>query len=252
MHDADRHSSSYLPKHIFHHFNPQATECDPRQLGTINTSEDKPGAIAYALIYTANQMHWMDDNTLYIKSHLDLLPGYAEKKAVLVANHQEMDYDQVMDGISARLTETIKFGRYGIEDGPDIECFDEDGNISSLIVPGDWMDKSFELPKAATVGSPSVAYAPGHHEPFAVYAGNGSNPDRNGFKFIAWFFIEKVELFAANSVALARKMHAEKWEADMNREWYVSCVSFFLSIPPLCFLSFTLPIKQFFHFIVNE
>ncbi|KAK3902439.1 hypothetical protein C8A05DRAFT_15494 [Staphylotrichum tortipilum] len=217
--DADGCCSSYVPKHIFHHFNPKAVDCDPAQLSTINASEDKPDAIAYALIYTANQIHWKDDDTIYIKSRLDLLPGYAKKKAVLVANHKEMDFDQVMDGISARLTETIKFGHYGIEDGPDVECFDEDGSISSLIVPGDWMSESFELPKAATVGTPSVQWAPENHEPFAVYTARGENPGKNWFKFIAWFFIEKIELFAANSVALARKMQATKWEADMNREW---------------------------------
>ncbi len=225
MYNADTFSSSYLPQEIFSHFNPTVYNGGHKPLTTINGTMDKPDAIAYALVYTANQSHWMDDNTLFIKSHLDILPGYEDDKAILDSNHKEMDYDQMMEGITARLTETIRFGRYGIEDGPDVECFNEDDNITSLIVPGDWVEESFELPRAASVVTPSVAYTPDYHQPFAVYAGNGRNPDRTGFKFIAWFFVQKVELFAAKSAALARKMQSARWEADINHEW---CVLIFL------------------------
>ena len=163
----------------------------------------------------------MTENTLYIKSRLHLLPEYADKKALLVAQHKEPTHEELMDRIAGMLTESIQFGRYGIEDGPEVECFDEDGQIVSLIVPGDWMPEDHELPRFASVDTPSIKYRPAEHEPIAVYAGYGDVPHLTGFKFIAWFLIEEIELFAANSSDLAGKMHAKKWSGDMNREWQV-------------------------------
>jgi hypothetical protein len=171
----------------------------------------------------------MTENTIYIKSRLELLPEYAAKKTVLLEQHKEPSHEEMMERLTAKLTESIKFDQYGIEDGPDMECFDEEDNISSLLVPGDWMSKSRELPRFATVDTPSVKYNPAEHEPIAVYAGYGADPDKTGFKFVSWFFIEEIELFAANSVDLARKMHDKKWSADMDREWYVFQVLFPLS-----------------------
>lgn len=175
----------------------------------------------FALIYAANQPQWMTENTVYIKSRLHLLPEYADKHALLVAQHKEPTPEELMARITAKLTESIQFDRYGIDDGPDMECFDEDDNITSLLVPGDWMPEVHELPRVAGVDTPSVKYRPASREPIAVYAGYGSLPDVTGFKFIAWFLIDEIELFAADSSDLAGRMQAKKWTADMGREWYV-------------------------------
>jgi hypothetical protein len=163
----------------------------------------------------------MSENIVHIKSRLTLLPEYAENKATLLKQHKEPSHEEVMERLTAKLTETIKFRKYGIEDGPDMELFDEEGSISSLIVPGDWMSEAHELPRIAAVDTPSVKYRPAAHEPIAVYAGYGNNPDATGFNFIAWFLVEEIELFAAGSLDLARRMHDKKWDADMGHEWYV-------------------------------
>jgi hypothetical protein len=210
-----------LQKQIFRHFNPSAESCDSGSLSTINSSEEKPDGIGFALIYVANQPQWMTENTIYVKSHLDLLPEYVAKKAILLEQHKEPTHEEMMERVIAMLTESIKFGQYGIEDGPDMECFDEEGNISSLLVPGDWMDESRELPNLATVDTPSVKYSPAEQNPIAVFAGYGLDPGKTGFKFVSWFLVEEIELFVANSDDLARKMHDKKWSADMNHEWYV-------------------------------
>ena len=208
-----------MPKQIFRHFNPSATDYNADLVGTINSSEENPDKAVFALIYAENQPQWMTENTVYIKSRLHLLPEYAEKHALLVAQHKEPTHEELMARVTAKLTESIRFGRYGIDDGPDVECFDEDDNITSLLVPGDWMPEIHELPSVAGVDTPSVKYHPAKHEPIAVYAGFGSIPDVTGFKFISWFLIEEIELFAANSSDLAGRMQAKKWTANMGREW---------------------------------
>jgi hypothetical protein len=213
--------SSVSPKHIFDYFNPSDKDYNRGFLGTINASEQNPNGVAYSLIFVDNQPHWMSENIVYIKSRLTLLPEYAENKATLLKLHNEPSHEEVMKRLTAKLTETIMFRKYGIEDGPDMELFDEEGSISSLIVPGDWMPKAHELPRIAAVDTPSVKYRPAAHKPIAVYAGYGNTPDATGFKFIAWFMVEEIELFAAGSLDLARRMHDKKWDADMGREWYV-------------------------------
>ncbi len=205
-------------------------------MGTINADEKKPDSVSFVLVYVSNQPRWMTENTLYIKSRLDLLPEYADKKAVLVSQHKEPTHEELMERIAAQLTQSIKFGRYGIEDGPEVECFDEDDNIVSLIVPGDSMDPVLELPKLARVDTPSVKYAPAEHEPIAVFVGHGATPKITGFKFLAWFRIEHVELFAANSADLAAEMQNKKWAADIDREWCVFQVSPFYLYLSLSFL----------------
>ncbi|KAK4122197.1 hypothetical protein N657DRAFT_599105 [Parathielavia appendiculata] len=210
----------FLPKQIWRHFNPSsAATCIPDQLHTINSSKDLPDAAAFALIYVANQPQWMTENTIYVKSCLDLLPEYAAKKAILLEQHKEPSQVEQAARVVAQLTESVKFERYGIDDGPDIECFDEEDNISSIVIPGDWMSESRELDKPAYVDTPSVKYHPTEHGPIAVYASYGIEPDKRGFKFVAWFLIEEIELFAANSRDLARKMQHKTWSADMRCEW---------------------------------
>jgi len=212
-------------------------------VGTINSGEDKPDGASFALIYVNNQPHWMAENTIRVTSRLHLLPEYADKKALLLAGYKELSDEELSDEelkarISATLTESIKFGRYGIEDGPDVEIFDgEDSdaedNIAGLIIPGEWMPENHESPEFASVDTPSVKYAPAAHDPIAVFAGYGNNPDVTGFKFVAWFLIEEIELFAPNSVDLARKMRDEKWAADIGREWYVFSICPLSTLPGL-------------------
>lgn len=171
----------------------------------------------------------MSENIIYIKSRLTLLPEYADNKATLLKQHKEPSHEEVMERLADKLTETIKFVQYGLEDGPDMELFNQDDSISSMIVPGDWMPKAakiHELPRIAAVDTPSVKYRPGAHDLIAVFAGYGDTSDVTGFKFIAWFLAEEIELFAAGSRDLARKMHDKKWDADFNREWYVLCKHF--------------------------
>jgi hypothetical protein len=218
--------ASYSSKQIFRYFNLSAADCRPDSVGTINSGEEKPDGASFALIYVNNQPGWMADNTIRVKSRLHLLPEYADKKALLLAGHMEPGDEELKERISATLTESIKFGRYGIEDGPDMEIFegeDSEGedNIAGLILPGEWMAKDHEGPEFASVDTASVKYAPAAHDPIAVFAGYGNDPDATGFKFVAWFLIEEIELFAPNSVDLARKMRDEKWAADIGREWYV-------------------------------
>ncbi|KAK4099607.1 hypothetical protein N658DRAFT_560326 [Parathielavia hyrcaniae] len=211
----------FEPNQIWDHFNPSAAACTPDQLNTINSSDENPDGAVFALVYVENQPQWMSENTVYVKTGLELLPEYSANKAVLLARHKETSQEEMMDRIAAKLSESINFARYGIEDGPDMECFDEHGKISSLVVPGDWnfMMPAHELPKLASVDTPSVKYHPGKHQPIAVYAAYGNEPDKKGFKFVAWFLVDEIELFAADSVDLARKMRHKRWSADMRREW---------------------------------
>lgn len=174
--------------------------------------------MAFVLIYNANQPEWMPKNTIYAKSNLQLLPGYAEQKALQDEQHKEPTTEELKTRITAKLTESIKFRCYdGLEDGPDMELHDAYGN-ASMIIPGDWMVKTHELPKFAKVDTPSVKYQPAEHKPIAVFS---TKPKNIGFSFIAWFLVEEVELFAAHSVDLARMMQEKKWPGEISRDWYV-------------------------------
>ncbi|KAH6641033.1 hypothetical protein F5144DRAFT_641677 [Chaetomium tenue] len=201
------------------HFNPSATGYDRSRMSTINSGEEKPDGVSFAIVHVQTQPQWMDKNIIYVKSNLHLLPEYAEKKSLLLENHKEMGQEELMDRTTAELTQSIKFNRYGVEDGPDVEIFDSEGQISSLILPGDWMSVSHEPPLFASVDTPSIKYTPVFVDPLAVFAGYRNDSNSTGFKFVAWFLIEEIELFAANSLDLARKMHDKKWSSDIGHEW---------------------------------
>lgn len=210
-----------MPKHIFTYFNPSVTGFDRDLMSSINSGEENPNGVSFAIVHVQNQPQWMSENIIYVKSNLHLLPQYAEKKSLLLENHNEISHEELVERIAAELTQSVKFDRYGIEDGPDVEVFDEEGEITSLVLPGDWMPVNHESPKFASVDTPSVKYAPVSDDPIAVFAGYKSDSNSSGFKFVAWFFIEEIELFAANSLDLARKMHDKKWTGDIGHEWYV-------------------------------
>ncbi|KAH6850674.1 hypothetical protein B0I37DRAFT_404448 [Chaetomium sp. MPI-CAGE-AT-0009] len=197
-----------LPKHIFGYFNPSA-DYDRTLMSTINSGEEKPDGVSFAMVHVQSQPRWMDENIIYVKSNLHLLPEYQEKKSLLLEGHKEAGQEELMGRITAELTQSIKFDRYGIEDGPDVEIFDLEGQIASLVLPGDFREHRH----------PQYQIPPTSEDPIAVFAGYKCGSNASGFKFVAWFLIEEIELFAANSVALARKMHDKKWTADIGHEW---------------------------------
>lgn len=198
--------------HIWRHFHPTTKASTRKMVGVLNNSEASPSNLAYVVLTLGEHPHWHGQDTIYVKSRLELLPEYAEKKAQLVEQHKEPSHEEKMERIIAQMTESINFKRYGIEDGPDVECYDNQGNCKSIIVPGDWMSKAYELPEiAGCVDTPSVKYRPAEAEAIAVYACRKWD---EGYFFVAWFVIEEIELFAANSLALAYMAHDKKWYVD--------------------------------------
>ncbi|KAJ4288222.1 hypothetical protein N0V88_007411 [Collariella sp. IMI 366227] len=201
---------------VFRYFNPSATDIKTNPTSILNPSEEFPNGVAFAVIYTDNMNSWMTNDTIYVSSDLHLLPEYAKHKALLVKDHKETTKEELAARITAKLTESIDFKRYGIQDGPDMELFDEDDNILSLIIPGDWMAEGHEQHGLASVETPSIKYGPAEKQAVAVYT---NSLVRSGLKFIAWFTIEKIELFAAGSVDLLKSMRGKKWEGDVEHEW---------------------------------
>ncbi|GAB1314499.1 hypothetical protein MFIFM68171_04709 [Madurella fahalii] len=202
---------------IWQYFHPSAWTPGRATVSVINNSEAKPDSVAYALLYFDDHPHWHGEDILYVKSNLELLPEYAEKKALLVKQHKEPSNEEKTKRTVAQLTESINFKRYGIEDGPDMEYYDAHGNSKTIIIPGNWMPKVYELPEMAScVDTPSVKYCPAKKDAIAVYSCRKWD---EGYFFVAWFVIDEVELFAANSLALARKARERKWTTDISREW---------------------------------
>ncbi|KAL2130051.1 hypothetical protein VTI74DRAFT_6945 [Chaetomium olivicolor] len=201
---------------IFRFFNPSSTDFKPGTVSTLNPSEEFPDGLAVALVYLDDQPRWMSEDIIYADSRLDLLPEYQEQRSLVDRQQTEPTPEDLMARITAELTESIDFKRYGLEDGPDMEVFDEDDNIQAMVVPGEWMQKSHELPELARVDTPSIKYAPTRKQAVAVYMNSSV---KSGFKFIAWFAIEEVELFAAKSVDLVRNMQEKNWEGDIEHDW---------------------------------
>lgn len=206
---------------IFQHFYPSAA--DPRSVAkakkaTLNSSEENPNGVAFLMVWLDHQLHWSKESTVYAKSNLDLLPDYADQKAQLIEQHAEPTPEEQKIRIRAKLTESIQFDRYGLEDGPDMECLDEHGNAIAMIVPGDYMPVCYELPEIAPFDTPTVKYWPAKEaqQPIAAF---GNVYGSRGFEFLEWVFIEQVELFAANSVALACLMRDKHLGGDVTRDW---------------------------------
>lgn len=208
--------SSLTLAQVVRYFNPSATDIKTDPTSILNPSEEFPNGVAFAVVYIDNMNSWMTEDTIYVSSDLHLLPEYAEHKALHVKDHKQPTMEDLTARITAKLTESIDFKRYGIEDGPDMELFDEEDNILSLIVPGDWMSESHEQHGLASVETPSIKYAPAEKQAVAVYT---NSLVRSGLKFIAWFTIEEVELFAARSADLLKSMRGKKWEGDVEHEW---------------------------------
>lgn len=70
-------------------------------ISVINNSEVKRDGVAYALLYFDDHPHWHGEDINYVKSKLELLPEYAEKKAVLVKQHKEPSHEEKMKRIVA-------------------------------------------------------------------------------------------------------------------------------------------------------
>lgn len=157
----------------------------------------------------------MKNSTIYIKSRLHLLPGYAEKKAMLLQGAKETSHEDTMERRAVRLSDCRRLQRHRIEDGPDMEVFDDRGQIILMLIPEDMYP---ETPEMATVDTPSVQYTPPGHDAIAVFVGK---PKLAGYRFIAWFLVMDVELFAPNSTALLNKMEEANLSGDPGREWYV-------------------------------
>ncbi|VBB75782.1 Putative protein of unknown function [Podospora comata] len=187
------------------------------QFQTINSGEGNPDGIAFAIVHEDDQPLWKSHGIVYTNSRHYLLPGYDEKKAALVAQHQEATEEEKVHRSINATTENIKFRRYGLEDGPDMEIFGLYGNISRIVVPGEWQKKKHESPiLVGCNNTPSVKHTPGLHSPIAVFE---TLPDDDRVQYISWFRIEEIELFAANSAALAKNLHQVGMDGGVDTEW---------------------------------
>ncbi|KAK4139273.1 uncharacterized protein C8A04DRAFT_16001, partial [Dichotomopilus funicola] len=190
----------------------------------LNATVDNPTVVSYILVSLAKQPDFLKNNIIYAKARLNLLPGYAEKKGLLLEASQGTSHDEMTERRAVRLSAPRRLPRYQIEDGPDMEVFDDGGQIISMLVPS-------ETPEVTAVNTPTMKYIPPVHDGIAVFAGK---PKAAGFRFAGWFTAMEVELFAPNSTALLNKIEAAKLSGDPGREWYVAIpLTTDLSLPTL-------------------
>ncbi|KAK0739387.1 hypothetical protein B0T21DRAFT_409737 [Apiosordaria backusii] len=202
---------------LLKYFNKSLDSPESYQFQTINSSEGNPSGVAFAIINDDDQPLWKDHSIVYTNSRLHLLPGYAEKKAALIAQYQEATEQEKLIRVIEATTENVKFARYGIEDGPDMEVFDPHGFACEIIVPGEWQKKKHENPILIGFNNtPSIKYTPGPHPPLAVFK---TLPDDDRVQYILWFRIVEIELFAAKSVALAKNFHKFGVDGSLESEW---------------------------------
>ncbi|KAK0667064.1 hypothetical protein QBC41DRAFT_304720 [Cercophora samala] len=188
------------------------------QFQNLNSSEANPDGVAFAIVDVNDQPLWTKyGGIVYTNSRLHLLPDYAKNKAALLSQHQEATEKEKLRRIIDATTEDIKFHRYGLEDGPDMETYDPHGNVTGMIVPGEWQKKKYENPiLAGCNNTASLKYTPGPHSPIAVFE---IFPGDDRAQFILWFRIEEIELFAANSAALVEKFHQIGLNGAVDTEW---------------------------------
>ncbi|KAK4201987.1 hypothetical protein QBC40DRAFT_322519, partial [Triangularia verruculosa] len=203
---------------ILKFFNRSLDSPECYEFQTVNSSEANPAGVSFAIIHNDDQPLWKDQHVIYTNSRLHLLPHYAENKATLVSQHQEATEEQKANRLMRAITENIQFGRYGLEDGPDMEVFDMyDEFATSMVVPGDWQKKKYEKPNLVGCNNTaSVKYTPGSHAPLAVFE---TVPGDDRVEYISWFRIAEIELFAANSAALVKNFHKMGLVGSIDSEW---------------------------------
>ncbi|KAH6626502.1 hypothetical protein B0J18DRAFT_424977 [Chaetomium sp. MPI-SDFR-AT-0129] len=197
----------HFAENIATYFNRE--EVNPRNIGILNATVDNPTVVSYILVSLAKQPDFLKNNIIYAKARLNLLPGYAEKKGLLLEAGQGTSHDEMTERRAVRLSAPRRLPRHQIEDGPDMEVFDDRGQIISMLVPS-------ETPEVTAVNTLTMKYTPPVHDGIAVFAGK---PKAAGFRFAGWFTAMEVELFAPNSTALLNKIEAAKLSGDPGREW---------------------------------
>lgn len=86
---------THVPKDIQHHFwhveGVDEKDQPPfPERGTLNASRESDGKLAFVLVFHDAHPRWASDKVIYVKSNLELLPEYRERKDEAVKRQQEI------------------------------------------------------------------------------------------------------------------------------------------------------------------
>ncbi|KAK4176036.1 hypothetical protein QBC36DRAFT_346621 [Triangularia setosa] len=190
---------------LLKYFNKSLDSPECYQFQTINGSEANLGGVAFAIINDDDQPLWNN-----------------QKKAALVSQIQEATEEENIIRVIGVTAENIKFGRYGLEDSPDMELFIH-MDFALVVLPIIKQKKKHEnLNLVGCNNTSSIKYTPGPQPPPAVFK---TLPDDGRIQYLLWFRIVEVELFAAHSAALLKNFHQIGLDSAMDAEWAAARLS---------------------------